>query len=122
MEKVNSKEDFIKNIRTIGTANNSGEETITVVNIQKFSMESVAHKSDYDVSVQRVYFLDEAHRSYNPKGSFLANLMASDSEAVMIALTGTPLIGDGYNSKDVLATTSISITIIAPLQTATLLN
>lgn len=101
VEKVNSKEDFIKNIRTIGAANNSGEETITVVNIQKFSMESVARKSDYDVSVQRVYFLDEAHRSYNPKGSFLANLMASDREAVMIALTGTPLIGDGYNSKDV---------------------
>ena len=101
MEKVNSKEDFIKNIRTIGAANNSGEETITVVNIQKFSMESVARKSDYDVSVQRVYFLDEAHRSYNPKGSFLANLMASDREAVMIALTGTPLIGGGYNSKDV---------------------
>ncbi len=45
--------------------------------------------------------MDEAHRSYNPKGSFLANLMASDREAVMIALTGTPLIGDGYNTKDV---------------------
>ena len=101
VEKVNSKEDFIKNIRTIGAANNSGEDTITVVNIQKFSTESIARKSDYDVSVQRVYFMDEAHRSYNPKGSFLANLMASDREAVMIALTGTPLIGDGYNSKDV---------------------
>jgi len=53
------------------------------------------------VNVQRVYFLDEAHRSYNPKGSFLANLMVSDREAIMIALTGTPLIGDGYNTKDV---------------------
>ncbi len=101
VEMVNSKEDFIKNIRTIGTANNSGEDTITVVNIQKFSTESIARKSDYDVNVQRVYFMDEAHRSYNPKGSFLANLMASDREAVMIALTGTPLIGEGYNTKDV---------------------
>ena len=101
VEKVNSKEAFINNIRTIGTANNSGEDTITVVNIQKFSTESVARKADYDVNVQRIYFLDEAHRSYNPKGSFLANLMASDRDAVMIALTGTPLIGDGYNSKDV---------------------
>lgn len=101
VEKVNSKDDFIQNIRTIGTANNSGEDTITVVNIQKFSTESIARKSDYDVNVQRVYFMDEAHRSYNPNGSFLANLMASDREAVMIALTGTPLIGDGYNSKDV---------------------
>lgn len=71
------------------------------MNIQKFTEESVARKSDYDVDVQRIYFLDEAHRSYNPKGSFLANLMASDRDAVMIALTGTPLIGHGYNTKDV---------------------
>ena len=101
VEKVNSKEDFIRNIRTIGTANNTGEDTITVVNIQKFSTESIVRRADYDVNVQRIYFLDEAHRSYNPKGSFLANLMASDREAVMIALTGTPLIGEGYNTKDV---------------------
>lgn len=101
VEKVNSKEDFIKNIKTIGTSNNSGEDSITVVNIQKFTEESVARKSDYDLDVQRIYFLDEAHRSYKPNGSFLANLMASDRDAVMIALTGTPLIGDGYNTKDV---------------------
>lgn len=101
VEKVNSKENFIRNIKTIGTSNNSGEDSITVVNIQKFTEESVARKSDYDVDVQRVYFLDEAHRSYKPNGSFLANLMASDRDAVMIALTGTPLIGDGYNTKDV---------------------
>ncbi len=101
VEKVNSKDDFIQNIRTIGTASNTGEDTITVVNIQKFSTESIVRRADYDVNVQRVYFLDEAHRSYNPKGSFLANLMASDREAVMIALTGTPLIGEGYNTKDV---------------------
>jgi len=101
VEKVNSKDDFIQNIRTIGAANNTGEDTITVVNIQKFSSESIVRRADYDVNVQRVYFLDEAHRSYNPKGSFLANLMASDREAVMIALTGTPLIGEGYNTKDV---------------------
>lgn len=101
VEKVNSKDDFIKNIRTIGTANNTGEDTITVVNIHKFSTESIVRKADYDVNVQRIYFLDEAHRSYNRKGSFLANLMASDREAVMIALTGTPLIGEGYNTKDV---------------------
>lgn len=101
VEKVNSKDDFIQNIRTIGTASNTGEDTITVVNIQKFSTESIVRRADYDVNVQRVYFLDEAHRSYSPKGSFLANLMASDREAVMIALTGTPLIGEGYNTKDV---------------------
>lgn len=98
---VNSKEDFKNNIAAVGEADKSGKTTVTVVNIQKFSDESVTKQSDYNVSVQRVYFMDEAHRSYNPNGSFLANLMASDRNAVMIALTGTPLIGDGYNTKDV---------------------
>lgn len=101
VERINSKEEFVRNIKTIGASDLSGEDTITVVNIQKFTEESVARKSDYDVDVQRVYFLDEAHRSYKPKGSFLSNLMTSDRDAVIIALTGTPLIGDGYNTKDV---------------------
>ena len=101
VEKVNSKEEFIKNIQTIGEVGTTGELTITVINIQKFSEESIVKPADYNVDVQRVYFMDEAHRSYNPKGSFLANLMASDRKAIMIALTGTPLIGNGYSSKDV---------------------
>ena len=54
---------------------------------------------DYDVAIQRIYFLDEVHRSYNPKGSFLANLDQSDRKAVKIGLTGTPLLGDDYNSR-----------------------
>lgn len=98
---VSSKEDFKENIATIGEVDKSGKISVTVVNIQKFSEESVTREADYNVSVQRVYFMDEAHRSYNPKGSFLANLMASDRDAVMVALTGTPLIGEGYNTKDV---------------------
>lgn len=98
---VDSKESFKENIAAVGETDKSGKTTITVVNIQKFSTESVTRQSDYNVSVQRVYFMDEAHRSYNPKGSFLANLMASDRDAVMIALTGTPLIGEGYNTKDI---------------------
>ena len=97
VEEIDSKDDFIKNIQTTGTTNNTGKATITVVNIQKFSKESIAKKSDYAVNVQRVYFLDEAHRSYKPMGSFLANLLSSDREAVMIALTGTPLIGTIYD-------------------------
>lgn len=101
VEEVNSKEDFVTNIKSTGTSNNTGRDTITVLNIQKFSQESVSKKSDYNVNVQRIYFLDEAHRSYKPTGSFLSNLIASDRNAVMIALTGTPLIGDGYNTKDV---------------------
>ena len=99
VEEINSKEDFIGNIRSTGAANNTGKPTMTVVNIQKFSNESIAKTADYAVNVQRIYFMDEAHRSYNPKGSFLANLIASDRDAVMIALTGTPLIGTIYNEN-----------------------
>ena len=98
---VDSKEEFKNNIAAVGEQDKSGKRIITVVNIQKFSTESVTKQADYNVNVQRVYFLDEAHRSYNPNGSFLANLMASDRNAIMIALTGTPLIGDGYNTKDI---------------------
>lgn len=98
---IKNKEEFIADITNPGESNTSGKVTMTVINIQKFSKESVTKPSDYNVDVQRVYFLDEAHRSYNPTGSFLANLMASDRDAVQIALTGTPLIGDGYNTKDV---------------------
>ena len=98
---IKDKEEFIADITNPGESNTSGKVTMTVINIQKFSKESVTKPSDYNVDVQRVYFLDESHRSYNPTGSFLANLMASDRDAVQIALTGTPLIGDGYNTKDV---------------------
>lgn len=102
VEMVNSKEDFIKNIRTAGaTAGNTGAQTITVVNIQKFSDESISQPSDYALNIQRIYFLDEVHRSYNPKGSFLANLIASDRQAVLIGLTGTPIISKEFKSKDI---------------------
>jgi type I restriction enzyme R subunit len=102
VEMVNSKEDFIKNIRTAGaTAGNTGAQTITVVNIQKFSDESISQPSDYALNIQRIYFLDEVHRSYNPKGSFLANLIASDRKAVLIGLTGTPIISKEFKSRDI---------------------
>lgn len=70
-----------------------------MVNIQKFQDDpEVVRNTDYQVNVQRVYFLDEVHRSYNPKGSFLANLNESDPNAIKIGLTGTPLLGTDYNS------------------------
>ena len=83
--------------------NHAGEPEITVVNIQKFSDEvSTDTPIDYDINVQRIYFLDEAHRSYNPKGNYLANLISSDKNAIKIALTGTPLLKEvakEYDSK-----------------------
>lgn len=102
VEMVSSKEDFIKNIKTVGaTAGHTGAQTIAVVNIQKFSQESISKVSDYNLNVQRVYFLDEVHRSYNPQGSFLSNLITSDRNAVLIGLTGTPLILGEYKSKEI---------------------
>lgn len=104
VKQVNSKEDFIKDLQVVGALHNdSGEPEITVVNIQKFSEDAVSAKDlTYDINVQRVYFLDEAHRSYNPKGSYLGHLINSDRSAVMIALTGTPLLKEvakDYDSK-----------------------
>lgn len=104
VNQVNSKQDFINDLKVVGALHNdSGVPEITVVNIQKFSEDAVAVKDlDYDINVQRVYFLDEAHRSYNPKGNYLANLINSDRNAVKIALTGTPLLKEvakEYDSK-----------------------
>lgn len=104
VNRVNSKQEFIQDMKVIGAIHNdSGQAEITVVNIQKFSEGSVAGKMPgYDINIQRVFFLDEAHRSYNPKGNYLANLINSDKNAVIIALTGTPLLREvakEYDSK-----------------------
>lgn len=98
---INSRDEFSRDIKTTSVIhNNSGKPEITVVNIQKFQDDpDVIRNTDYNLNIQRVYFLDEVHRSYNPKGSFLANLNESDTNAVKIGLTGTPLLGDDYNSK-----------------------
>lgn len=99
---VNSKDGLLKDFRTRQAIHNlSGKREITVVNIQKFKEDSDLLKvNDYDINTQRVYFLDEVHRSYNPTGSFLANLINSDRNAIVIGLTGTPLIGSDRRSKD----------------------
>ncbi|WP_302156604.1 DEAD/DEAH box helicase family protein [uncultured Dialister sp.] len=99
--KVNSKSEFIKNIQSTATTDDKGNDVINVVNIQKFSEESITKPADYNVQIQRVYFLDEAHRSYNPTGSFLANLMNSDRNAIIIAMTGTPIIAKKYKTKEI---------------------
>lgn len=104
--KVNSVQDkgaFASIISSgLTTQNREGKPEITVVNIQKFSNDSKAlAKNAYNVPVQRIYFIDEAHRNYSPDGSFLKNLISSDTNAVKIALTGTPIISKEYNTKDI---------------------
>ncbi len=98
---VNTRNEFVEDLKKTSAFHNlSGNLEITVVNIHKFKDDtSVVSSSDYDIKIQRIYFLDEVHRSYNPEGSFLANLSQSDANAIKIGLTGTPLLGDDYNSK-----------------------
>jgi type I restriction enzyme R subunit len=101
IHNINSRDEFVRDLKkTTALHNNSGKPEITVVNIQKFKEDrDVVSRNDYQINIQRVYFLDEVHRSYNPKGSFLANLNESDTNAIKIGLTGTPLLGNDYNSK-----------------------
>ncbi|MDP5219688.1 DEAD/DEAH box helicase family protein [Ruegeria sp. 2205SS24-7] len=100
---INSRTDFAKDIKSNKAIHNDqGLPEITVVNIQKFQDDpEIGKASDYDLSVQRVFFLDEVHRSYNPKGSFLANLTTADPNAIKLGLTGTPLLGNEYDSKSI---------------------
>ena len=101
VHNIDSREAFARDIKqSAAIHNSSGKAEITVVNIQKFKDDpDVLKNKDYNLNMQRVFFLDEVHRSYNPKGSFLANLEQTDQNAIKIGLTGTPLLGDEYNSK-----------------------
>ena len=101
VHSVNSKEELQTSFRQTQAIHNlSGKPEITVVNIQKFKDDTDALTANsYDINTQRIYFLDEVHRSYNPTGSFLANLFTSDRKAILIGLTGTPLIGSDRKSS-----------------------
>ncbi len=101
VHNINTREEFTKDIKSTSVIHNdSGKAEIIVVNIQKFADDpDVIKNTDYQLNIQRVFFLDEVHRSYNPKGSFLANLEQTDKHAIKIGLTGTPLLGDDFNSK-----------------------
>jgi type I restriction enzyme R subunit len=94
---IEDKDDFIRDLRRNSVITGTdGTQEITVLNIHKFSEDSRATtQKDYDIKTRRIYFIDEAHRSYSPKGSFLANLFKSDVNAIRISLTGTPLLAKG---------------------------
>ncbi len=98
---IDSRDAFVRDMRKVAAVDNAhGEPEINVVNIQRFAQDDdVVSRRDYALNVQRVYFIDEAHRSYNPAGSFLANLEQSDRDAIKLGLTGTPLIGDQLQSR-----------------------
>lgn len=74
---------------------------ICVVNIQRIDTERMPKvRNDYDVKVQRIFFVDEAHRSYaKGTGEFYKNLMTCDDNGVYIAMTGTPLLNKKERSN-----------------------
>ena len=94
VKTANSRQELMEQFRNNqALEGSSGNQEITVVNIQRFAEDK--HKVDlpaYATNLQRVFILDEAHRGYNPTGSFLANLFDADKNSIKIALTGTPLL------------------------------
>ena len=96
VKTANSRVELMEQFRTSHSLEGeSGKREITVVNIQRFAEDkSTIDPSVYSTNLQRVFIVDEAHRGYNPAGSFLANLLESDPKSIKIALTGTPLLKD----------------------------
>ena len=88
-----------KPLSTNMDSNSIGE--ICVVNIQKIMEDNKMPeaKNDYNANIQRIFFIDEAHRSYSIKGDFYKNLMTCDLDGVFIALTGTPLLSKKERSN-----------------------
>ncbi|WP_259459224.1 DEAD/DEAH box helicase family protein [Helicobacter pylori] len=122
VHEAENKEDLsqkLKNSRVFEGP--QGNDEIIVVNIQKFKAPNEEKSPNEDPSnsapkeiisktelqeatkdshdLQRVFIIDEAHRSYDPKGCFYANLIECDKTALKIALTGTPLLEDNAQDK-----------------------
>ncbi len=115
VHEAENKEDLSQKLKSSSVFENpQGNDEIIVVNIQKFKAPNEdpssapkeivsktelqeATKNNHDL--QRVFIIDEAHRSYDPKGCFYANLIECDKTAVKIALTGTPLLEDNAQDK-----------------------
>lgn len=103
VNSINNREEFAQEMRKASAlSSDSGNPEITVVNIQKFQNSNVTEFiPDYDISVQRIFFIDEAHRSFGNQAQtvsqFLSSLIQADPSAVHIGLTGTPLLGGGKN-------------------------
>lgn len=96
-----SRENFGKELNNI-LPKKASDDTIgnfVVVNIQKFE-EAMPHaQNEYSTNIQRVFFIDEAHRSYAMNGAYFKNLILCDPNAIFIALTGTPLLSKKERSN-----------------------
>ncbi len=94
VKTANSRQELMEQFRmNQALEGNSGKNEVTVVNIQRFAEDNEKiDVQNYATKLQRIFIIDEAHRGYNPKGSFLANLFDADPNSIKIALTGTPLL------------------------------
>ncbi|MFP6011935.1 DEAD/DEAH box helicase family protein [Helicobacter pylori] len=121
VHEAENKEDLSQKLKNSSVFEGpQGNDEIIVVNIQKFKAPNEEKSPNEDPSsapkeiisktelqeatkdnhdLQRVFIIDEAHRSYDPKGCFYANLIECDKIAVKIALTGTPLLEDNAQDK-----------------------
>ncbi|WP_263640760.1 DEAD/DEAH box helicase family protein [Helicobacter pylori] len=121
VHEAENKEDLSQKLKNSSVFEGpQGNDEIIVVNIQKFKSPNEEKAPNEDPSsapkeiisktelqeatkdshdLQRVFIIDEAHRSYDPKGCFYANLIECDKTAVKIALTGTPLLEDNAQDK-----------------------
>lgn len=100
VKTANTRSELMEQFRTNqALEGHSGKPEITVVNIQRFAEDKAKVTiPDYATNLQRFFIIDEAHRGYKPEGSFLANLLDADKNAVKIALTGTPLLKEERES------------------------
>ncbi|MFP6280189.1 type I restriction endonuclease [Helicobacter pylori] len=122
VHEAENKEDLSQKLKNSSVFEGpQGNDEIIVVNIQKFKAPNEEKAPNEDLSnsapkeivsktelqeatkdshdLQRVFIIDEAHRSYDPKGCFYANLIECDKKAIKIALTGTPLLEDNAQDK-----------------------
>ena len=98
---ASSKKDFsIELNKTLPKTSLDGKiGEFVVVNIQKFEEAIPKAVNEYNTNIQRVFFIDEAHRSYALNGSYFKNLILCDPNAVFIARTGTPLLSKKERSN-----------------------
>ncbi|MGL2685851.1 DEAD/DEAH box helicase family protein [Helicobacter pylori] len=122
VHEAENKEDLSQKLKNSNVFEGpQGNDEIIVVNIQKFKSPNEEKAPNEDPSdsmpkeiisktelqeaakdshdLQRVFIIDEAHRSYDPKGCFYTNLIECDKTALKIALTGTPLLEDNAQDK-----------------------
>ena len=101
VHNINSRKEFANDIKSNAAIHNSeGNDEITVINIQKFDNdEKIIQNNDYNLNIQRIYFIDEVHRGYAKNGTFLASLEESDRNAIKIGLTGTPILKTDANTR-----------------------